>query len=426
MASVYPAMKGQFGSHEYFMVTMKAGDVANQLVIPKEMPDWEDMDLVERFQREINYTRVKKHIAPYLAHDEDRFFGALIVDVLNPEGMEFEPGSKVLAEAPKLYESAAKSFGFLTLSGSEMLVPLDGQHRLAAIKFALTGKDEKQKEISGLASSTDLANDDVLLILVKHDTVRARKIFNKVNRYAKATSKAENLITADDDIIAVLSRDLVADTLIGSDVVSYKGNTLPDRSTYFTTLSTIYDTSKKILEEYHGKVDDQTLPDKATQGLYRRTLEDVWGNLLGGVSIFKTALQDIAETKGTTESGNDKRVEIRRELLLGKPFAQQALVIAVLRLFAGETTKGAKLSWDEVLKRINSLDWGVKNSLWQGVLLDGTRIKSGRQNLMYAGRFIAYYLGANLDEKELGQLTELYQASFPGEGKDLPPPKHEP
>jgi len=90
MASVYPAMRGKFGSTEYYIVTMKAGDVQNKLVIPKDMPDWEDMDLEERFQREINYTRVKKHIAPYLANDEDRFFGALIVDVINHENMDFE------------------------------------------------------------------------------------------------------------------------------------------------------------------------------------------------------------------------------------------------------------------------------------------------------------------------------------------------
>lgn len=156
MASVHPAMRGWFGSTEYFMVTMKANDVANQLTIPKEMPDWGDLDIEERFQREINYNRVRKQIAPYLANDPDRFFGALIVAVLNPDSMDFEPADNVLAKVPKLYQSAAKSFGFLTLSGGEFLVPLDGQHRLAAIQFALSGKDERQRNIEGVSPNVQL------------------------------------------------------------------------------------------------------------------------------------------------------------------------------------------------------------------------------------------------------------------------------
>ena len=62
-------MKGKFGSTEYFMVTMKAGNVAKQLVILKEMPGWKELGIEERFHREIDYNRVKKQIAPYLSND---------------------------------------------------------------------------------------------------------------------------------------------------------------------------------------------------------------------------------------------------------------------------------------------------------------------------------------------------------------------
>ena len=186
MASVHPAMRGKFGSTEYFMLTMKANDVASRLTIPKEMPEWGDLDTGERSQREINYNRVRKQIAPYLAHDPDRFLGALIVAVLNPGGMDFEPAKIVPSKVPKLYATAARSFGFVTLEGGEVLVPLDGQHRLAAIQFALSGKDEKQRDIEGVSPSTQLANDDVLLVLLRHDDPqRIRKIFNKINRHAK-------------------------------------------------------------------------------------------------------------------------------------------------------------------------------------------------------------------------------------------------
>lgn len=359
MASVHPAMRGQFGSTEYFMLTMKANDVAGRLTIPKEMPEWGDLDIEERFQREINYNRVRKQIAPYLANDPDRFFGALIVAVINPEGMEYEPVDNVLSKVPKLYANAARSFGFLTLGGGEVLVPLDGQHRLAAIQFALSGKDEKQRDMEGVSPNTQLANDDVLIVLVRHDDPqRSRKIFNKVNRYAKRTTKAEDLITADDDIIAVISRECVANEVIGSRLVNYSSNTLTDKTECFTTLSTIYEATKVILEESFGRIDVQELPDRAQQSLYRETAMEYWEQIASGITTFHSALVE------KEEGGDAKRREIRKTSLLGKPVAQLALIRTIVRLRMAEKLDGSKFSWDEILFRVNDTDWGVENTKW--------------------------------------------------------------
>ena len=417
MASVHPAMRGKFGSTEYFMITMKANNVASQLEIPKDMPDWSELELQERFQREINFNRVRKLIAPYLANDPDRFFGALIVDVLNPEGMEFEPLDNVLPSrnVPQLYQTAAQAFGFLTLSGGEMLVPLDGQHRLAAIKFALSGTDERGNSIEGVNPNTDLANDDVLLIMIKHDDPsKGRKIFNKVNRYAKSTTKAENLITADDDIIAVIARD-ISNELVGSRLVNYKSNTLSNTAPQFTTLSTIYESTKSILEENFGRISIVALPSPAEQNLYRSTAKDHWERILRGVTVFDRALID------GEESGDQGRKDIRRTILLGKPVAQLTLVQAIVRLLASDMGDGSRLSWDDVLARVNDLDWTNENPIWQNVLLLGTRVVSGKTAVNFASRFISYYLGETLSNEEVGQLTDLYRVRFPeGNTVDLP------
>lgn len=405
MASVHPAMQGKFGSTDYYMVTMKAADVANQLVIPKEIPGWEDLELEDRFQREINYNRVRRHIAPYLADDPDRFFGALIVDVVNPEGMEFEAMDNVSSKIPKLYQTAAKAFGFLTLSGGEMLVPLDGQHRLAALKFAISGKDEKQRPIPGIQPNQQVATDDVLLILLKHDPVKGRKIFNKVNRYAKATSKSDNLITADDDIVAIIARE-VSNELVGSRLVNYKSNTLPDSAVYFTTLSTIYESTKVVLEEEFGRISDQNLPDPQKQKLYRAEALEHWKKCLGGINAFQAALADAEE------AGDQKRIEIRKSSLLGKPIVQLALTIAVVRLRHTQKADGSKLSWEEILRRINDVDWSSNMPVWQHVLMNGSRVVSGRQAANFAGRFIAYYIGEFLEKVELENLGSVYLSHF--------------
>lgn len=421
MATALPAMKGKFGTIDYYVVMMRAKELAEKLVIPKELDLWEDMTIEERFQRDINYARVKKHIAPYLAHDPDRFFGAFIVDIFNPEGMSFESLETVAKNLPGLYKTVSETFGFLTFQGNEVLVPLDGQHRLAAIRFAISGKDEKQKDIEGLTPNLDVANDYCTVILVMHDKRISRKIFNKVNRYAKKTSKAEDLITADDDIVAVVTREEVADKIIGERVVNFSSNTLSKAAREFTTLSILYEATALFLEDRHGKISRTSLPSEADQKLYKAEAAQFWETICDKINRFEQALQHPGE------EGDDTRRQIREAYTLGKPIVQLALVDAIVRLGAPQDN-GQRLGLEEICERINSVDWGVDNSLWQRVLMNGNKVITGRQAAKFAARFIAYLLGEYLHEKEIAALEELYSGQFSPDqpAKKLPKRLHPP
>ena len=298
MSTTVPAMRAKFGSIDYYIVTMRAAELASKLHMPSELPGWEEMEIEERFQREVDYKRVRDHVAPYLAMDPDRFFGAMIVDIYNPEGVRFEPIKDVVTKAlPGLYNSAANSFGFLHLEGGEILVPLDGQHRLAAMRFAIEGKDQNRQPIPNFSPNLDVGRDEVTVILVLHDPKKARKIFNKVNRYAKSTSKAEDLITADDDIVAVLVRKVVVNELIGERLVNYKSNTLSAKSPEFSTLSTLYDATLEFLQEVHGgKIDTTVLPPPAQQAVLQASTRDLWREtLISKFTLFEAALADRGE-----------------------------------------------------------------------------------------------------------------------------------
>jgi DNA sulfur modification protein DndB len=417
MPTALPAMRGQFGSTEFFLITLPAKELADRLVVPKEMSDWEDLTVEERFQRDINYSRVKTHIAPYLAHDPDRFFGAFIVDIFNSEGVDFEPIGAIVKNLPALYQHAAKQFGFLYLQGNEVLVPLDGQHRLAAIRFAITGKDEKAKEISGLHPNLDVANDLCTVILIKHDIKKARKIFNKINRYAKPTSKGENLITADDDIVAVIAREEVTDNVINQRLVSYDSNTLSAKAAEFTTLSVVYDATLAFLQEYHTKIDTTTLPSAAEQKLYRKQAHEFWQTLFQNIKKFEMAIRD------PTEAADDVRREIRKDYTIGKPIVQLALVKAILRLQSPDPSD-ARLPLVTICQRINDVDWRVDNVLWQRVLMINEKVVTGKQAANFAGRFIAYVLGDKLEAKEVEVLQEQYLGNFTESErpKELPKP----
>ena len=402
MATLLPAMEGKFGSTNFWIVTMPAKELTERLTVPKDLDGWEEMSIEERYQRDIDYNRVKRQIAPYLASDEDRFFGAFIVSMVNGDNVEFEPLGSMVSRIPNLYKTAGNTFGFLTLEGDEILVPLDGQHRLAALQFAISGKDEKQQPIGGIAANSDVARDVCTVILIRHDRYKSRKIFNKVNRYAKSTTKGENLITADDDVIAVIVRENIADEIIPARLINYKSNTLSVRSHEFTTLSTLYEATKLLLEDLMGKIDTQNLPSALQKMPMQDSAFDFWKTLCERVDLFEQALHD------PSEESDAKRRELRNDFLLGKPFAQMALVHAIIRLCSPDMETGVRLGLVEVCNRINGVEWSTENPIWQSVIVTGDRIMSGRTAAVFAGRVISYLLGEKLTENEADALRVRY------------------
>ncbi|MFN6065740.1 MAG: DNA sulfur modification protein DndB, partial [Pseudanabaena sp.] len=150
------------------------------------------MSIEDRLQREPDIKRVKEEIAPYLADSKDRFFGAMIVLVYKGE-VYFE-GLKdwISSKAPRAYQSVAEHIGILTIDGGSLIM-LDGQHRLLALEKVIRG------EVTG-DYREDIPNDDVCVIFIHHEgNEKTRRIFNKVNRYAKPTSRGDNIITSEDD-----------------------------------------------------------------------------------------------------------------------------------------------------------------------------------------------------------------------------------
>ena len=416
MATVLAAMKGKFGSTDYFILAMKAQELLANTHIPAEMPGWEGLLLEEREQRDINYARVKNQIAPYLASDPDRFFGAIIMMAKNLDVNNFEPIEKYAKSAlPHIYKESSSLMGFLTLSGKELLIPLDGQHRLKAISFAMSGADQNGKPISGMSSQPGLAEDEVTVILVPHDSTKARKIFTKVNRYAKPTTTGQNLVTDDDDILAVLSREIANDqTIIGARLVKYKSNTLNNKEHYFTTLATLAECNEAILRAHIGKKRfgklDRTRPvekDEAT--LFRNKVQEVWKFLVENIDLFSICLED------KDEGGDDKRREIREDYLLGKPVPQVSMVTA----FANLTEAPTNLSYEKAAKKLNSVAWKKDDPEWDRLFMTGGRLITKNRKLV--ADILYYRAGGKLDE---GDLLERYKALFPADeqkGKVLPP-----
>jgi len=91
MPTTIPALRGNFGSTEYWVTTMNIGEFVKSVHFPQDLPGWEDMSIEEKYQREINLRRVRNEIAPYFASDPERFSSSLVLAVMNSEEMVFEP-----------------------------------------------------------------------------------------------------------------------------------------------------------------------------------------------------------------------------------------------------------------------------------------------------------------------------------------------
>lgn len=418
MATMVPVIKGRLGDTDYYVFSMKAQELVSRITTPTRLKGWNDLSVEERYQREISYDGVRAHIAPYLANDESRFFGAVIVTAMNFGDAVFEPLSGMETKGlPDQYRAATTNMGFLTFAGGEVLIPLDGRHRLKAIEFAISGCDEKGRKIDDVTPCSDLAQEDVTVILVAYEPRKARKIFTKVNRYAKTTTTGQNYVTDDDDVLAVLTR-AVANELIGGRLAKFTSNTLRPKDAEFTTLAIVYNCNEEIVRSTfaEGKLDKTHLPDKAKQRLFRKKVLDVWRTVLEGIEVFADALDD------KEESGDARRREIRGANLLGKPVAQECLVRAFVRLTGAPTNMSA----EDACRRLNRLPWSMTEEnldKWQRVLWSGgTDGKIITKNRKLATALIAWAAGERVTDERRAELLEEYRKQFPeGErDRDLP------
>ena len=418
MATVIPATRGTFGSIEYYLTTMKVAEVLQKVRFPKDLPGWENKGIEDRWQREINFTRIRKDIAPYFAKEEDRFSGAVVLAALNDEDMDFEPLTEFLdvkGVFRRTYQSHARDLGFVVLSGSEILVPLDGQHRLMAFRFAIDGLDQNNRPIEGIESNIGLGKDDVAIILVRFTDEGSRRIFNKINRYAKPTVKGDNLITDDDDAIAVITRELLreGDGVLSPGLIKIGSNSLNKTAREFTTLATFYDANMAIVNglKIAGSGRPSEIP-KRQHGQTKEQIKLVWERLLSRIEPWAKAISDPSPT------GDQTRIEIRERTLLGKPIGQLSLVRAYLLM----RDKCVGVPDEELCDRLNRINWSADAKLWHGVLMNPNgRVMSGGTTVNRACLFISHLGGAKLTDEESNALREQIHGTG-WEQHELPDP----
>jgi DNA sulfur modification protein DndB len=399
----FPALRGCMGSTEYYQAMVKARELAAVAIVASELPQWTSWSMFERFQRELAQKRVEKEIVPYLARTKDRFFNALIVLVFEPDNFEFESLSDKAPNLPAAYRQAAEQMGFLTIEGGSLVV-LDGQHRLAALRGVTTAGPDLEGEF------VDAVSDDELSVLfIQHESFeKTRRIFNKVNRYAKPTSPSDNIITSEDDGSAIVTRWLVevepplgltrpqpplnALDTTGEPIVEWRHQALSPGDRKFTTLSALYRMTQVILTAGGMQnFDEKHMVNRPTDQQLSRAytfVADWWHTVLSNFTPFRRGIERPVILP-------DLRAYQAEYSLLFRPIGQ----IAFMHSLVGTVLLGRRL--EEALEYAEDEGWSAADPLFTDtVVYANGHMATAEFSIKLAGRLGTYLLASDLMTEE--------------------------
>lgn len=421
------AQRAKLGSTVYYIAKMPVEELVNSVGLAIELPEWKDMTPDEKMQREPDINRVVNEICPYFIEDQDRFFGSLIVDIYSGfENMKFDPISKyVKDDITFAYDVSMQDAGFLSFPGKERLIALDGQHRLLAMKLCLKGNSaisavmlgnkKMTSQMLALEAHPELADEEVSVIFVEHrDNMKIRKIFNKVNKYARQTGRGQNIITADDDVYATIARKLFSDggvlEKVGkNELVNWKSNTLSQRSKQLTTVSALYTIAETLSKDKGWSAKVMPSDEDEIEEAFDENTE-FWTELLNGMDVYQEYLDLTRKDKPISN--------LRDQNLLMKPVTHMAL--AHVAYFA----KKHSAAWGDVVAKLNKVNWSMDNSVWFNILVIPAKKKkviTGKESIRAAGMVISYMVMSDkMSVAEVEEVKEIISNATNAQSNDLP------
>lgn len=382
-----PAFKAKVGDWDYYICTMKYAEVARQVGFAYELGG--NSDLNTMIQRGLSDRT--QSIKEYLLSSEHRFLGALLVAAWGgaPQYM-----SVSMDDPDGVLSGIDKQFGVLTFDGTQQYFALDGQHRLKAIKEALK-------------SNPEIGHEDICVIMVSHfDTdegkVKTRRLFTNINRNAKATTIAENIVLDEDDGPAIVTRRLLtehkffsADGVIKvftrqgeeGELKLASGNVTQSEKKAFTTIANLYEMVRSLsfdldpsMRKQDARPTDEVL-EEAYKVVAQRLDEmlgatgDIRGKLLSGVSA-----KDLRFPK-------DREAE-------GHAFMRPVIQKSVTRILC-QIMEQDVLSWPEAITRLSALNWKIGSGPWTAVFnTANNKMVTAKENVELLDSLLYVHLAA--------------------------------
>ena len=374
-----PCLRGHMGDWHYYATIMKFSDIAERTSM---VPDIHRSEELSRWiQRKVGNR--SKDIVTYIENQEQRFFNSIIFGIYGgePSWQEIDvEGTNDFSETDLNYLN--KTFGILTLSGSEEIFAIDGQHRTKAIK-------EIQKK------TNDYEDEEISVIFISHKKtkqgeVRTRRLFSTLNRYAKPVNISEIIALDEEDNCAILTRELIEnfDLFKGKIAFSKARGINPSNSKSFTNIVLLYDivsillTNRSLLVKY-GKISgyDRDLYEKR-----RDTEENLKDDLKKLQTIFREVIKTVPSLSAFFSTGYVDRTEGSTSLLF-RPIGQ----LIFFTVYKIAIDKGRK---KDVLAFFKKDNFNLNSEVWRRVFVNeesGT-LKTDTDHKRYAAQLILKHL----------------------------------
>lgn len=391
-----PAIRACIGDWVYYVATLTFKDVS---VYVKKVDDelHKSSLLKDLLQRSI--TNNYKSIAQYIETQQERFFNALVLAIYD--------GEPLWHEVRLEYDNGEEFYdlGILELSGDEKIFPVDGQHRVEGIK-----------EVVKNSAEYDAEQIPVIFISHKTDDVgmqRSRRLFSTLNRYAKPVSMRDIIALDEDDIVAIISRELIdAHPLFATGrLLDSKTKAIPEtNNTAFTTIITFYECNYELLALLVKNIDVLNSEGKKTKGrsklkefIKRRPSDETidrfhkiccqfWNALITSYDVFQQYLASEPNSQPfrNRDGGN----------ILFRPVALMPFVRAIVKVVS-ETGR----SFEEAFSLFPEDLLSINNKLWRSVMWNSEKKTMIMNNQALTERLMLFYLDQNLlTEKEISNM----------------------
>jgi DNA sulfur modification protein DndB len=370
------------GSTVYYQAVMRTEELAATVGAAMDFREFDQFLAHEKMQRTMNEARVEQSIVPYLVNSADRFFGSIIVLVYRPKEFIFESLGEIGGVTlPAAYRHLSSEVGSLIIDGGDLFA-LDGQHRLHALRTIVTRERTPHLDLPIVGPYKNaIKSDQLSVIFLPFDgAAKARRIFNKVNRYAKPTTTSTNILTSEDDGIYIITRCVASlddPTGFDSDVeppiphkmsngelaTQLEGASMRANSRQLFTLELVSKAVDAICDATkQPPLDEPTTIVRPADDVLRAAYEECagwWDALVGGFEPYRVALEDPASIPAMR--GHDEVYSVAM-----RPNGQEALIRGLMDAHAM-----TGLSADELVERLNKVPLGFMHPMWDGILLGG-------------------------------------------------------
>lgn len=291
-----------------------------------------------RAQRVLNKARVSAIRKYILSNPNSYVFSSITVSV--DGDIEFVPLSK------DNYQ-----IGYLKIPKSSKFLVNDGQHRIEAIKQALNENPLLAYESISMVVFIDLGLE------------RSQQIFTDLNRFSVKPTPSISILYDYRDQMAELSRYLADNVYYFKDLVEFEKSTISNRSTKLFTLSSIYNSTRELLNRK-----EKNIIIKESD----RKLAHYFWELVG---------DNIKEWKDVKE--NRLPAYVSRENYIHS----HGLFLTAIAM-VGRYLIENKFDIEDKLQKLQEIDWSRSNKQWEGIALNNGRLSKSFVNIKKTADFI--------------------------------------